>query len=429
MASSLESSSPLVGLPTEIVLDIYQHLDVSSIFNLSVTCQFLLDFFRQHKTSILLPVLAHEFAPLDELLQVYAASATDLGAGTRYTPKTIVFRRWPEDTGQLMTPNSRGNSTSGFTDVLKGRRGPAVAASQSKRVVLDERDLSGILKHCGLARKWEGLFPQMRWFYEPENCRMLRPHEGVRFRRALYRWWLYSTLFHGDQPRPRVALPEPLVEDIRTSQMRRHSTSELLELMDLVEAMRDVVLHYICPRLDPNHLHSSSQSPLINYESRDQSLLQSWNDQSSWGRILKTYAKLGPKDLMFYFENIYSYPRQRLITEIRLEHPNFTFDQESIQLAIRCALDERNWLDRSPSLAEDSVGGIIDFDDERDGERLAFGGDGSPDGTLPNGKVFMRSVSQWSPRGDDGSYLEDRRVSERSAQRASYAATGMVYTG
>lgn len=110
---------------------------------------------------------------------------------------------------------------------------------------------------------------------------------------------------------------------------------------------------------------------------------------------------------MFYFDNIYSYPRNRLINEIRLQHPNLTFDQESIQITVRCVLDERQWLEKVPSLAEDTAGGIIDFDDERDAERETYGKDGSPDGGLPEGVRFVRSHSQYSPRGDDGSYLED----------------------
>ena len=112
---------------------------------------------------------------------------------------------------------------------------------------------------------------------------------------------------------------------------------------------------------------------------------------------------------MYFFDNIYSYPRKRLITEVRLQDPTFTFDQESIQIAIRCALDERCWLDNMPSLAEDSVGGIVDFDDERDRERLAFGGDASPDGSLPPGFKYARSFSRYSPRGDDGSCLDEQQ--------------------
>lgn len=134
-----------------------------------------------------------------------------------------------------------------------------------------------------------------------------------------------------------------------------------------------------------------------------------WNDQSVWGRIVKTYAKLGPQELLYYFDNIYSYPRNRLINKIRLEHPSFTLDQESIQVAIRCALDERRWLDNAPSLAEDCGGGIVDFDDERDGERAGLKDDASPDGSLPPGSTFVQTLSRYSPRGDDGSYLESHR--------------------
>ena len=140
---------------------------------------------------------------------------------------------------------------------------------------------------------------------------------------------------------------------------------------------------------------------------RPHALLTGWTDQSRWGRVVKTYAKLGPKESMYFYDNIYSYPRKRLITEVRLQYPSITFDQESIQVAIRCALDERRWLEKLPSLAEDSVGGIIDFDDHRDQERVILGGDASPDGSLPPGIKFGRSLSQYSPRGDDGSHLEE----------------------
>ena len=151
----------------------------------------------------------------------------------------------------------------------------------------------------------------------------------------------------------------------------------------------------------------NEQPPLIDSVDRMQSMSDSWNDQSRWGRVIKTYFKLGPRDLMYYFDNICSYPRRRLIGEIRAKFATFTFDQESMQLTVRCVLDERQWLVNSPSLATDESGGIIDFDDERDLERSVFDKDGSHDGGLPNGKRFVTCLSQYSPRGDDGAHLED----------------------
>lgn len=160
---------------------------------------------------------------------------------------------------------------------------------------------------------------------------------------------------------------------------------------------------------------------------RGHSLSNSWRDQSQWGRIIKTYAKLGPEDLLYYFENIYSFSRKRLITDVHLKHPNFLLDQESIQVAIRCALDERQWLTNAPHLAENNVGGIIDFDDERDDERLAYGNDASPDGALPSGATYVRSLSQYSPRGDDGSLVEEtNRYHEQRFSLALSPAMGLV---
>jgi hypothetical protein len=277
-----------------------------------------------------------------------------------------------------------------------------------KTVVLTESDLKPLLGYCSLVLKWQARFPQMRWYHEPENCRHLREHEAERFRRAMYRWWLYGFYFHGEFPRPRVGLPEPGVDDVRLSQLRMYSTSELVELMDLVETMKDVVLHYLCPRLDPGQDEDEGcDSYLYDVVDRPGSLARGWRDQSRWGRIVKTYCKLGPKDLMHLFDNIYSYPRKRLITEAHCLQPNLTFDQESISVSIQCVLDERQWSSNMPTLPLDGLGGVLDWDDERDAERAKFGSDASPDGALPGGARMLRSWSHYSPRGDDGSHLDD----------------------
>lgn len=57
--------------------------------------------------------------------------------------------------------------------------------------------------------------------------------------------------------------------------------------------------------------------------------------------------------------------------------------------------------------AEHDVGGIIDFDDERDEDRPRLQNDASPTGELPEGSRFIQSYSRYSPRGDDGSLLDD----------------------
>jgi len=132
----------------------------------------------------------------------------------------------------------------------------------------------------------------------------------------------------------------------------------------------------------------------------------SWNDHSHWGRIVKTYLKLGPEEMLYYFNNIYSYTRKRLTTEIQLRHPTFTFDQESIQAAVRSALHERNWRESRVPLARHGDGGILDFDDERDEVCMRLQHDASPDGGLPNGSKFRPPFLRRSPRGQDGALLD-----------------------
>ncbi|KAH8175265.1 f-box-like domain-containing protein [Sarocladium implicatum] len=401
-------SATLTSLPTEILLDVFQSLDLQSVSELSLTCRQLHDIFMRRKSTILLPIISRDYSPLDELLQVCTASADDIATGQGvYVPRRVIYKRDAGDAGVVLAAGGGSKGANSFTQVPKHGRLGQVGGAQTSTTVRSEKDLDPILKHCQLVRAWQGLFPQMRWFHEPENCRMLRTHESHRFRRALYRWWLYSIHFHGDSPRPRVGLPADYVEDVRTSQLRYHSTSELLELMDMMVAVKDLVFHYICPRLDPTHVQSLEQSPLMTEMDRSEVITRTWMDQSEWGRIVKTYAKLGPEQLMHYFDNICSYPRKRLIADVHVHLPNFTSDQESILGAIWVVLNERMPMDQVPSLAEHSNGGIIDFGDERDLERLAFGADGSPDGGLPPGVRYRRETSQWSPRGDDGRYLED----------------------
>lgn len=380
---------------------------------------------------ILLGALSKEFSPFDELLHIYTATSGDIDGRAYYQPRTVIFKRHPGDTGYTIgSRNAYAQSGINLSSNMDNKNvsavRTAVGVASSGAAVLTEADLGPILRMCRVVRQWEQLFPQMRWFHSPEDCRMLNEQELPRFRRAFYRWWLYGIYFHGEWTRPQVGHPMPFVLDIRTSQMRRHSTADLMELLDLHETMKDIILHYICPRLDPTYqlvslkltpiitesasliyVQSYDPPPLIEQVSREHSLNEMWNDQSKWARIVKTYAKLNPEELIHYFENIYSYSRKRLITEIRLQRPTFCFDQESLQGVIRCVLEERHLVDSLPIVPEDCEGGILDFGDERDEQRIEYGRDGRADGTLPPGVSAVRQFSRYSPRGDDGEYLEE----------------------
>ncbi|TDZ40354.1 hypothetical protein CTRI78_v010307 [Colletotrichum trifolii] len=382
----------LEGLPVEMILDIYKQLDIGSIFSLGQVNTLFHGLLKRNKAAILLPVLQQEFSPFAELLQVYTASDQDLSLyGATFQPRRVIFRRFPGDTAGLVL--SRGGMPSStvlapeqvmFNAILSnGKPTSTLSLPAPQLVALTDGDLPSLLQCCRVVRQWEELYPQLHWFSIPEDCRQLTDSEKFKLRRALYRWWLYAFYFHGELPRPRGGQPEAFVNDIRNSHMRIHSTCELLEIRDIFEAGKALVRHYIFPNLEQN----------LEPE-----------------RIVDTYAKLDPRDLMFYFENLFNYPRKRLVGDVNLKHPDFSRDQESLGAAVQSATDERPWLEITDL---DGAGGIVDCGKEGE-EPLC--NDGNNDGIIPPPGAFRRPLSDWAPPGDDGRMLAERDNHKRPAR-------------
>jgi hypothetical protein len=408
----------LERLPAEILLDIYQHLDVESVHLLAQTNTLFQGLFKRNKSQILLPVLRAEFSPFEELVQVFTASDADLlePAGT-YQPRTVIYRRYPGDVvgitlcrGGLATTADAMTLTGAFLSILGGGRpNMAKVLPPPRSIALTDRDLRPLLDYCKVVRKWEDIYPQLHWMTDPENCRTLEPVEKEKLRRALYRWWLHARHWHGDGPRPRRGLPEPFVDDPRTCSMRLHSTSDLMELAALMSAVKALVRHYIFPNLEQK-LDDVSCLPLAPKRQKTDvlrqapvSLMSQMMELRMQETVVDTYAKLDPKELMFYFENLYSYPRKRLVSDVNMRHPTFANDQESLHAAIRAATDERPWLQNLDVLEDiGQIVGLVTHCDDR------LRRDGSPDATIPAPGVARRPQEDWSPPGDDGLALAER---------------------
>lgn len=264
----------LDNLPIEVRLDICHHLDIESVFNLAQANRSFNEIIQSNKIGIVLPILQREFSPFDELLQVFTTSDEDLFTlNYTYQPRRVVFMRPGVKAltvlarGGFSPPVSAEEGSNGFAQVHKTGR-PGHNEGHLQTVILDQSDLGPLLKFCLVVRQWEELFPHLRWIKEPAYCRFLEPHEQHRFRRALYRWWLYAFYFHGDLPRPQSWQPAAFVDDIRLCQMRMYATSELLEMLDLLAAVFHLVQHYICPTLEQNlvEVRSFSLSPLRFYK-------------------------------------------------------------------------------------------------------------------------------------------------------------------
>ena len=96
------------------------------------------------------------------------------------------------------------------------------------------------------AKKWVEVYPSKKWRTDFENRRLITSEESHRLRRAIYRLWLYSRAFHN-------------VRYSRTGRMQRHvileraellhnwSTSELAEIEDVRELLREIIQSHICP--------------------------------------------------------------------------------------------------------------------------------------------------------------------------------------
>ncbi|KAI8238630.1 hypothetical protein K4K57_002595 [Colletotrichum sp. SAR 10_99] len=244
----------LEGLPLEIIFDIYQQLDVRSIFSLAKVNTLFHGLLKKNRAVILLPVLQREFSPFDELLQVYTASDQDLGQyGDTFQPRRVVFRRFPGDVSGVTLSQGGIRSDSApspeqvlFTRILNnGKSLSATTLPAPRSVAVNDRDFDSLLKYC-------------------------------------------------------------LIQDM------------------------------------------SSLDRMIENTIRE--------------RIVDTYAKLDPRDLMFYFENLFNYPRKRLVTDVNLRHPNFSRDQESLEAAVQAVVDERPWLYEVDDLS--TVGGIVDDNKE-----------------------------------------------------------------
>lgn len=106
---------------------------------------------------------------------------------------------------------------------------------------------------------------------------------------------------------------------------------------------------------------------------------------------------------MFYFENLYSYPRDRLVTDVNRRHPTFNNDQESLRASIQAAIEERHWLaGLGPLDGFGRIVGTVRGDDQW------YRQDGSHDGSIPAPGAVQRARSDGSPPGDDGRALTQR---------------------
>lgn len=118
---------------------------------------------------------------------------------------------------------------------------------------------------------------------------------------------------------------------------------------------------------------------------------------------MRTYAKLDPCELAHYFSSVLGYGKSRFLADVHRRNPYLCDDQESLQAAAREVLMEREYVGDHEMVPTEAVGGIVDFDDERDARRDELAQDASTDGEAPQRPSGMWVPTAFTPLGDDGS--------------------------
>lgn len=215
----------ILNLPVELVLKVFQNLNLDSAFRLSETCKKLHGVFIAHHEALTLAVLAVELSPLDSLLQCIVQKGEDLAV-----PLGPCLRRRIYHRGKLV---SEGETPAPREE----------AHILLPPVSLDQEHFRRLISAHRLVKDWEQLFPRYRFRGCATDCRELRSHEKERLRGAIYRWMSYAQYFHGDFKRPSRLIPRARSMDIRCRKLRVLSTMELIELEDLWDTVVSIVGH------------------------------------------------------------------------------------------------------------------------------------------------------------------------------------------
>lgn len=243
MASSISNTSThprgiayLESLPVEMIHEIMKQMGPSELTRFVLLSKTLLCTFEAHQTSIMCQVLQKQ-PEIGIMLTMYTMHKRDLVPGQMLFPRSVKLD--PRANGANY-PYDRSMVIHLFTANVPDNW-PVVTG----KFLLQTCDLVRLWNLFKVVDWWVELYPTLRWRDEPENRRCLRPHEEVRLRKAVARWWLYAHHFHGSTHRD-VYRPLKWRDDHRLHHMRVMSTREICELEDLWALVFEMVSKDLC---------------------------------------------------------------------------------------------------------------------------------------------------------------------------------------
>jgi hypothetical protein len=259
----------ITRLSTEILQKIYEYATITDVLHLSQTSK------KNHNAYLgqKLPILRKAFynssyGPYPELVKLAISGE----------PSTM---RKPLGT------EIRRNAT--LHRVIHTRDIPAMTIHLIRRMV----------QYAKVAEKWTELYPQLRWRFDSNNRRLLRPHEQERLRKSIYQYWTYTNLFHDQvycefDPDPtlsRTTRPASH-DDPRLRLLRTYSTIDLVRLSEFIDKMQQLVEIDLYPsNLTIQWRYGQSLPP--------KALAKlSWGERDEHIRLLDVIMKFTPADFL-----------------------------------------------------------------------------------------------------------------------------------
>lgn len=290
-------------LASELVHQIYNNLStISDVINLSLTCRRFNHLLRSaHKLSTLFAAADREFGPI-------------------------------EDIKMLVTYN--------HTIPAHAKRDPIMSYALLRQVIT-----------VGIAgKRFEDIYPSVKWSEDFINRRALTLSEGRRVRQAIYRYWLYSEAFH-NRMHPRThRLLRGAVED-RCQLLRCWTNQDLVDIEDVRLILEDLLTSQICPtdgtvqkrigadavfikwqysqnsgsRFAPRpdstrslfyDAHEGAETKLPIAQARNMKM-DGWGDEISQYHYVQSLLKLNPAQILWLHDHaVYKWEVEALIHEI-----------------------------------------------------------------------------------------------------------------
>ncbi|KXJ86630.1 hypothetical protein Micbo1qcDRAFT_236720 [Microdochium bolleyi] len=368
-------------LPTEIVLRAMGFMSAQDLTNLVLLNQRLYQIFKQNQSMIMTEVLRNR-PEVPMLLLSYCANVEDLAGATMVNPRCFKFFTGL-DTGKVITlckPTEKDIPPNMET------RPP---------VTLTAQDVDRVWNWVKVVDWWVERYPSLRWRDVSEDSRCLTATEEARLRKALARWWLYSTFFHGSFWRQHQA-PLKWSWDRRLLLLRMMSTCELRELEGLMGLVWESISKDLC----------SSPAKVSNNGTYEYEMVPWGEEEGRHSNIVNTYAKLDPLQLKYFLVDMAGRKKRDIIRTATELKQDFVMDRETLSISVKVVLEERLML-KPPNVMDIPEFGIIN-DDRPAADKLAsWVADSSPSGSCPlppaNVNSFPREVIRDVWHGDDGS--------------------------